>query len=94
MLRGVSYHQTYAASDAMQLHSLPIKKIDLSFCCNNLIGEADDTASGTATGVTGLEGVLVATLAEVVLAGVDDERAADNGVGADERDVLVCGLAE
>ena len=35
------------------------------------------TASGTGTGVASLEGLLVATLAEIISAGVDDDGALD-----------------
>lgn len=56
---------------------------------DHLSSDADDTASGTAASVAGGERVGVAALAEVVGTGVDDDRAADDRVGADERDLLV-----
>ena len=58
---------------------------------SDLGGNTDDTAGGTAAGVAGGERVLVAALAVVVGADVDNDGAADNRVGADERDLLVCG---
>lgn len=61
---------------------------------SDLGGDTDDTAGGTAAGVAGGERVLVTALAEVVGAGVDNDGAADNRVGADERDLLVCGISE
>lgn len=61
---------------------------------SHLGGDADDTAGSTAAGVAGGERVLVAALAEVVGAGVDNDGTADNRVGADERDLLVCQVSE
>jgi len=40
-----------------------------------LLGDADDTASRAGAGVAGLQGLLIATLAEVISAGVDDNGA-------------------
>lgn len=67
--------------------------MDLDRRESNSGGDTDDTASGTAAGVAGGERVLVAALAEVVGAGVDNDGAADDRVGADERDLLVCGVS-
>lgn len=52
--------------------------------------DSHDTASGSATGVTGLERVGVAALAEVVGALVDDDGSANDRVRADKRDRAVC----
>lgn len=49
-----------------------------------------DTAGSSATGVTSLERVGVAALAEIVSTGVDDNGSANDGLGAKERNVLVC----
>ena len=40
---------------------------------SNLLGDANDTASRSGTSVAGLEGLLVASLAEVISATVDDD---------------------
>lgn len=51
----------------------------LAFECVHLTrylsGDTNDAASGTQTSVTGLEGVWVSSLAEVIGAGVDDDGA-------------------
>ena len=39
----------------------------------NLLGDTNDTASGAGTSVTSLLGLLVATTAEVISTGVDDD---------------------
>ena len=54
-----------------------------------LRGDANDTASRPGAGVARLETLLVAALAQVVGAGVDDDGAADDALGTDELDVLV-----
>lgn len=54
-----------------------------------LLSNTDDTASGTATSVTGLLALLVTALAEVVGASVHDDSAAEDALGADQLDVLV-----
>lgn len=51
--------------------------------------DANNTAGWAGTGVASLEAVLVATLAEVVSAAVDDNGAADDAVRADQLDELV-----
>ena len=55
----------------------------------NLVGDTNDTASRARTRVTGLLGLGVVALAEVVGAAVDDDGAADDAVLADELDQLV-----
>jgi len=55
----------------------------------NLRGDADDTAGRAGTSVSGLLGLGVVALAEVVGAAVDDDGAADDALGADELDELV-----
>lgn len=57
---------------------------------SSLVGNANDTAGSAAAGVASLERVGVAAEAEVVDTGVDDDRAADDRVGADEGDLRVC----
>lgn len=71
---------------------------------NYLSGNANDTAGGTATAesgqrqnmrahdvrVTGLQRVGVTALAEVILAGVNDDGTAEDRVGAEQGNVLVC----
>lgn len=54
-----------------------------------LLGNTDDTASGTSASVASLLALLVAALAEVVGAGVDNDGAAEDALGADQLDVLV-----
>ena len=54
------------------------------------VSHSHDTTGSSATSVTGLERVGVTALAKVVGALVDDDRSADDRVGAEERDVLVC----
>jgi len=54
-----------------------------------LLGDANDTASGTSTSVAGLLALLVLTLAEIVGAGVDDNGAAEDALRADQLDELV-----
>lgn len=51
-----------------------------------LVGNANDAAGGAEAGVASLQGLLVATLAEVIGAGVDNNSAADDAVGADQLD--------
>lgn len=51
--------------------------------------DTNDTASGSRTSVTGLEGLLVVTLAEIVSAGVDNDGAANDAVGANQLDKVV-----
>lgn len=52
-----------------------------------------DTASSTAASVASLERVGVTALAQVVGARVDNDRSANDGLGADEGDVLVCRIS-
>lgn len=54
-----------------------------------LVGDTNDTASRAGTGVASLQTLLVATLAQVVGAGVDDNGAADDALGADQLDKAV-----
>lgn len=51
-----------------------------------LVGDANDTAGRAGAGVASLEGLLVAALAEVVGAGVDNDGAADDALGANQLD--------
>ena len=55
----------------------------------DLCRDADDTARRTAARVARLLALLVAALAEVVGAGVDDDGAAEHALGADQLDELV-----
>lgn len=55
----------------------------------NLLGDTNDTASGTSASVASLLALLVLTLAEVVSASVDDDGAAEDALGADQLDELV-----
>ena len=57
------------------------------------VGETDDAAGETATRVAGLEGLLIAALAEVVVLGVDNEGAAHTGVLPIDMDQLIFQLA-
>lgn len=61
----------------------------VSFCHLQEKYSRAHTASGTGTSVAGLEGLLVVALAEVVGAAVDNDGAADDGLGADQLDVGV-----
>lgn len=54
------------------------------------MNDSHDTTSGSSTGVTGLQRVGVTTGTEIVSSGVNDHGSADDGVWADERNVLVC----
>ena len=56
---------------------------------NSLRGDTNDTASRARAGVTGLLALLVATLAKVVSASVDNDGAAEDALGADQLDELV-----
>ena len=56
---------------------------------HSLLGNANDTASRTSASVASLLALLVATLAKVVSAGVDNDSAAEDALGADQLDVLV-----
>ena len=56
-------------SSGTHSNSLFIRRIQF------LVGDTNDTASRTASSVTSLLGLLVATLAKVVSAGVDDNGA-------------------
>jgi hypothetical protein len=55
----------------------------------NLCGNTNDTASRAGTSVTGLLGLLVTTLAKVISTGVDDQSAAQNGLGTNQLDKLI-----
>lgn len=55
----------------------------------NLLGDTNDTASGTSASVASLLALLVLALAEVVSASVDDDSAAEDALGADQLDELV-----
>ena len=55
----------------------------------NLLGNTNNTASGTGAGVASLLALLVLALAEVVGAGVDDDGAAEDALRADQLDELV-----
>ena len=55
----------------------------------NLLGDTNDAASGTSASVASLLALLVLALAEVVSAGVDDDGAAEDALGADQLDELV-----
>jgi len=48
-----------------------------------------DTTGGSSTGVTGLERVGVTSLTEIILTGVNNNGSANDGLGTEERDVLV-----
>jgi len=54
-----------------------------------LLGDTNDTASGTSASVASLLALLVLALAEIVGAGVDDNGAAEDALGADQLDELV-----
>jgi hypothetical protein len=56
---------------------------------SSLVGDANNTASRAGTGIASLQGLLVAALAKIISAGVDDNGAADNALGSDELDELV-----
>ena len=60
-----------------------------SFFRKSLLGDTNDTASRTSASVASLLALLVLTLAEVVGAGVDDDGAAEDALGADQLDELV-----
>lgn len=55
----------------------------------DLLGDANDTASRAGASVASLLALLVAAFAKVVSAGVDDDGAAEDALGADQLDVLV-----
>jgi len=55
----------------------------------NLLGNTNDTASGTSASVASLLALLVLALAKVIGASVDNNSAAENALGADQLDVLV-----
>jgi hypothetical protein len=55
----------------------------------HLCGNTDDTASRAGTSVTGLLGLLVTTLAKVISTGMDDQSAAQNGLGTNQLDKLI-----
>jgi hypothetical protein len=73
-----------------QYHLRVRHRILFNQCCSRHSHEAslrrdtNDTAGGSGTGVASLEGLLVAALAEVVGAGVHNDGAANNALGADE----------
>lgn len=54
-----------------------------------LLGDANDAACWTTTSIARLLALLVATLAEIIRAGVYDDRAAKHALWADQLDVLV-----
>lgn len=62
------------------------KKLDLRAA---LLSNANDTTGWTSTRITSLLALIVATLAKVVGAGVDDHSAADDALRADQLDELV-----
>ena len=55
----------------------------------NLLGDTNDAASGTSASVASLLALLVLALAEIISAGVHDNSAAEDALGADQLDVLV-----
>ena len=59
------------------------------FLFSSLLGDTNNTASGTGTSVTSLLALLVLALAEVVGAGVHDDGAAEDALRADQLDELV-----
>ena len=60
---------------------------------NNLVGDANNTASRARTSVTSLLGLLVSALAEVVSSSVNDNGATNDALGANQLDQLVRGAA-
>ena len=56
----------------------------------HLVGDANNTASGTSASVTSLLRLLVSALAEVISSSVDDNGTANDALGADQLDQLVC----
>ena len=54
-----------------------------------LLGDANDATSRTTTGVTSLQGLFVATLAQIIRARVHHNGAADDALLPDELDVAV-----
>ena len=53
------------------------------------MSETDNTTGGSATGITGLEGLLVTALTQVVLSRVDNNRSANDGVWTEQLDQIV-----
>ena len=60
------------------------------FLMTHLVGDANNTASGTSASVTSLLRLLVSALAEVISSSVDDNGTANDALGADQLDQLVC----
>jgi hypothetical protein len=58
-------------------------------CYPNLSGDTNNTTSGPWSSIARLLALLVASLAEVIGAAVDDNRAADHALGSDQLDELV-----
>jgi hypothetical protein len=56
----------------------------------SLLKYSHDTTGSSSTGVTSLERVGVSTLTEIILAGVYDNGSANDGLGTEEGNVLVC----
>lgn len=54
-----------------------------------LLGDTNDTAGWTSTSITRLLAVLMATLSEVISAGVHNNGAPDDALGSNELDQLV-----
>lgn len=81
--RGFFSHCSSSSSSSPPFPSL------LFFRKVNLLGDTNDTASGTSASVASLLALLVLALAEVVGAGVDDDGAAEDALGADQLDELV-----
>lgn len=61
------------SQSSKDLHSSSHPAIQATARHQLLVRDADDTASGTGAGVTGLEGLGVTTLAEIVGASVDND---------------------
>ena len=59
----------------------------------HLVGDANNTASGTSASVTSLLRLLVSALAEVISSSVNDNGAANDALGANQLDQLVRGAA-
>jgi hypothetical protein len=86
-LRQTTIYPSYYSSAQAASHIVPIQS------CANLVGNTNDTASRARTSVTSLLGLLVSALAKVVSAGVHNDGAANNALGANQLDQLVSDAA-
>ena len=82
--------RAFAFALALSLHDYWARPLNHQSCSPDRdLDHLHDTTGGSSTGVTGLERIGVTSLTEIILTGVNNNGSANDGLGAEEGDVLV-----